>query len=210
MEEQRIEYETQLAKKIEAGLIAQEILDGAPSPVEASENELRAIVGEGIKAKEDLVLSNLGLVTVIAAEAARINRSQFNDLCQEGCLALQQAVMSYDWRKGGFGPYAGMWVRTAVRRVNQRSWVPIDDVVVSDPTSIKAIEHGLTRDGLAQVLENIPSNEGQVLRLRTGWDGQPHSRKDVASQLGISVSRVRRLERMGIESVRRCWLDEAA
>ena len=200
-----LDDEIRLAKRIEAGLLAQEILEGGTGSVMATTEELRALVEEGRQAKEDLIMAHLGLVRVIAAETSRIRRVPFADLFQEGCVALQQAVMSYDWRKGAFGPYAGMWVRSTVRRVNTTNWMPIDQVEVEDPTPSQACDRSVTHDGLAQVLELIPSSQRKVLRLRTGWDGQPHSRRDVAVQLGMTVSKVRHLERVGLESMRRHW-----
>ncbi|MCL2735306.1 MAG: sigma-70 family RNA polymerase sigma factor [Propionibacteriaceae bacterium] len=200
-----MDRDIRLAKQIEAGLLAQEILDGAPTPVAATEEELHALVEQGRRAKDDLILSHLGLVRVIAAEAVRARRGSFPDLVQEGCVALNHAVMSYDWRKGPFGPYAGMWVRAAVRRIGPRGWVSLDKVDVEDKVGSAAYDRSVVREGLAQVLSLIPSAQRDVLRLRNGWDGRPRTRKDVAGELGLTVSKVRHLERVGLEAVRQHW-----
>ena len=200
--------ETRLAKRIEAGLFAQEMLDsGAPAAL-ATDEELRTLVEEGMKARDDLVLAHLGLVKVIAGEMSRRRRSSFADLFQEGCVALQQAVMSYDWHKGPFGPYAGMWIRAAVRRIGPQGWVPIDDVEVEDSAPAIECESSIDNEGLAQVLQLIPKSQRDVLRWRSGLDGEPRTRKDIADQLGLSIAKVRYLERTGLESVRTLW-DEA-
>ena len=200
--------EIRLAKRIEAGLFAQEILEsGVSSPV-ATPEELRTLVEEGRQARDDLVLANLGLVKVIASEMSRRHRAPFADLVQEGCVAIQQAVMSYDWRKGPFGPYAGMWVRAAVRRIGPQGWVPIEEEEVEDHTPLLECESSVNNEGLAQVLQLIPKPQREVLRMRNGWDGEPRSRKDIAAEMGLSISKVRYLERTGLESIRTLW-DEA-
>ena len=211
MNSQQIDHETRLAKQIEAGLLAQDILDGGTRPLPATDEELHFLVEEGRRARDELVLAHLGLVSVIAAESSRFGKMAFPDLFQEGCLALQQAVMSYDWRKGAFGPYAGMWIRAAVRRVTAQPWVPIEQVEVADPGGSQVVEQSVTRAGLARVLELIPSGQRDVIRLRTGWGGQALSRKDTADQLGITIAKVRLLESDGIAQMRRHWaLAEAA
>ena len=200
-----------LAKRIEVGLLAQEMLDQGGTGVAATAEELATLAAEGRAATEALVLAHLGLVRVIAAEVARARRIPFADLFQEGCVALQQAVMSYDWRKGPFGPYAGLWIRAGVRRITRQSWVSLDDVELEDESSRAVLDRSLTRQGLGQVLSLIPPSERAVLRLRAGWSGQPQSRQATASQLGLTVARVRRLERSGLDTVRQCWaLGQAA
>ena len=197
--------EIRLAKRVEAGLLAQEILEGGAAHGTATVEELRILVEEGRQARDDLVLSHLGLVKVIAGEAARRRRTPFADLFQEGCVAIQQAVMSYDWRKGPFGPYAGMWVRAAVRRAGPSGWVPIDGLEVEDPAPGHDPETSAVHEGLAQVLRMIPATQQEILRMRSGWDGQPCTRKEIASRMGLTVSKVRHLERVGLESVRTLW-----
>jgi len=200
--------EIRLAKRIEAGLFAQEMIDsGLATPV-ATPEELCILAEEGRQARDELVLANLGLVKVIAGEMARRRRVPFADLFQEGCVAIQQAVMSYDWHKGPFGPYAGMWVRAAVRKVGPRGWVPIDELEVEDHTPLRQCESSVTNEGLAQVLQLIPTSQRDVLRMRSGLDGEPRTRKDIAAQMGLSISKVRYLERTGLESIRTLW-DEA-
>jgi len=200
--------EIQLAKRIEAGLFAQEMLDsGIPTPL-ATPEELRTLADEGRQARDDLVLAHLGLVKVIAGEMARRRRAPFADLFQEGCVAIQQAVMSYDWHKGPFGPYAGMWIRAAVRKIGPQGWVPIDDMDVEDSAPLSECESSVDNEGLAQVLQLIPKSQRDVLRWRSGLDGEPRTRREIADQLGLSIAKVRYLERTGLESVRALW-DEA-
>ncbi len=212
MTTERIDQETRLAKRIEAGLLAQELLDRGSWEVEATPEELQSLAEEGRRAKEELVLAHLGLVSVIAAEAARRARcAGYADLFQEGCVALHQAVLSYDWRKGPFGPYAGMWIRSGIKRVRPRRWAVLDETDLEDGAPVRALDRSVTQAGLAQVLQVIPAPQSRVLRLRSGWEGEPRTRQAVADELGLTVAKVRHLERMGLESVRREWeLAEAA
>jgi len=196
--------EIRLAKRIEAGLFAQEVLESGDHP-QASDEELRTLAEEGRLARDELVLTHLGLVRVIASETARRRRAPYADLFQEGCVAIQQAVMSYDWRKGPFGPYAGMWVRAAVRRIGPQGWVLTDQLDQEDPAPIQECEASVTSEGLAQVLQLIPRPQREVLRMRNGLDGAPRTRKDIADELGLSVAKVRYLERTGLESMRTMW-----
>lgn len=198
------EHEIKLAKRIEAGLLAQEMLE-AGEPGQASDEELTVLAEEGRQAKEELILSHLGLVKIIALESAKYGKVPLADLFQEGCVGLQQAVMRYDWRKGPFGPYAGMWIRAAVRRTTSHGWVPIDEVEVEDHSVTHHHENTATHNGLAQVLQLVPAREREVLLLRSGWDGQPQSRKAIASNLGLTVAKVRNLEKAGIETMREQW-----
>jgi len=200
--------EIRLAKRIEAGLFAQEMIDSGLAAPLATAEELHTLAEEGRQARDELVLANLGLVKVIAGEMARRRRASFADLFQEGCVAIQQAVMSYDWHKGPFGPYAGMWVRAAVRKIGPQGWVPIDELEVEDCTPLRECESSVTNEGLAQVLQLIPASQRDVLRMRSGLDGEPRTRKDIADQMGLSISKVRYLERTGLESVKTLW-DEA-
>ncbi|MDR2973338.1 MAG: sigma-70 family RNA polymerase sigma factor [Propionibacteriaceae bacterium] len=197
--------EIRLAKQVEAGLLAQDLLDnGAWSDV-ASAEELHTLVELGYRAKDELFMDHLGLVAIIAAEAARTKRVSYSDLYQEGCVAMQQALRSYDWQKGPFGAYAGMWIRATVRRATDRASASLDEVDPQDVAMATQYDRSLTTAGLAQVLATIPDTERQVVQLRVGWSGVPKSLQAVAQELGITVSRVRRLERDGLRAIRREW-----
>lgn len=211
MHSERMDHDIQLAKKIEAGLIAQEILDqGLDSPI-ATSVELQILATEGRQAKDDLILAHLGLVRVIAAEAAKKKSVPLADLFQEGCVAMQHAVMNFDYRKGPFGPYAGMWIRSAVRRISARPWVPLDNVELVDSKSAVVYDDSDNHEGLARVLQLIPPRQGEILRKRHGWDGSARTRKEIAAELGLTISKVRHLERKGLASMKELWeLSQAA
>lgn len=205
------EREINLAKQIEAGLLAQEALEDGVWSVPATAEELRALVDLGRRAKDRMILDHLGLIAVIAAEASHARHASYSDLYQEGCVAIQQALRSYDWRKGPFGAYAGMWIRTGVRRATTEVCASLDQVESEDVAQLAQYDRSLASAGLAQVFEAIPDEERQVVQMRIGWSGAPKSLHTVAKELGVTVSRVRRLERDGLESIKHEWeLAEAA
>lgn len=79
---------------------------------DATEDELRTLEALGVRAQQELVTANLGLVGVTVARHAG---ASLPDLFQEGCLGLITAVERFDHRRGvRFSTYATYWIRTCV------------------------------------------------------------------------------------------------
>jgi RNA polymerase primary sigma factor len=111
--------EIQLAKRIEAGVIAEALRNGNPEVQwprqRPSLDELDVLVDEGRAAKERFLSSNLRLVYSIARRYSR--RMDIMDAIQEGNLGLIRAVEKFDYRKGyKFSTYATWWIRQAITR----------------------------------------------------------------------------------------------
>lgn len=67
--------------------------------------------------EQKLVEANLRLVAKIAYELDRSRGRQLEDLVQEGCLGLIEAVHRFDSAKGAqFSTYAGFWIRAFIMR----------------------------------------------------------------------------------------------
>ncbi len=109
------EEEVTLAKRMEAGQIAQENLseDGLNPEKRA---ELNKIVQDGLAAREHLIRANSRLVISVAKKY--IGRSvPFLDLIQEGNIGLIRAANKFNYRLGHkFSTYATWWIRQAVTR----------------------------------------------------------------------------------------------
>jgi len=109
------EQEVQLAKRIEAGLFAEETLNERPV-AEADWEDFDWIAEDGRRAKNHLLEANLRLVVSLAKRYTG-RGMLFLDLIQEGNLGLIRAVEKFDYTKGyKFSTYATWWIKQAITR----------------------------------------------------------------------------------------------
>jgi RNA polymerase primary sigma factor len=111
------EQEVELAKRIEAGLFAEEKLAHDTNTLPPKlRNELHWIAQDGRRAKNHLLEANLRLVVSLAKRYTG-RGMLFLDLIQEGNLGLIRAVEKFDYTKGyKFSTYATWWIRQAITR----------------------------------------------------------------------------------------------
>ena len=111
------EQEVELAKRIEAGLFAEEKLaEGRTSLSTDARIDLEWIAEDGTRAKNHLLEANLRLVVSLAKRYTG-RGMLFLDLIQEGNLGLIRAVEKFDYTKGyKFSTYATWWIRQAITR----------------------------------------------------------------------------------------------
>ncbi|GAA3231164.1 sigma-70 family RNA polymerase sigma factor [Pseudonocardia petroleophila] len=112
--------EVDLARRIEAGVFAQHVLDSAAAEGTELEKQyaadLRWIVRDGRRARNHLLEANLRLVVSLAKRYTGRGMPLL-DLIQEGNLGLIRAVEKFDYAKGfKFSTYATWWIRQAITR----------------------------------------------------------------------------------------------
>ncbi len=111
------EQEVELAKRIEAGLFAEEKLNEPKRKLDKKmQRDLEWIAEDGRRAKNHLLEANLRLVVSLAKRYTG-RGMLFLDLIQEGNLGLIRAVEKFDYTKGyKFSTYATWWIRQAITR----------------------------------------------------------------------------------------------
>ncbi len=108
--------EVELAKRIEAGLYAEHLLEQETKATLTRRRELGAVVADGARAKDHLLKANLRLVVSLAKRYTG-RGMPFLDLIQEGNMGLIRAVEKFDYTKGfKFSTYATWWIRQAISR----------------------------------------------------------------------------------------------
>ena len=166
--------EVDLAKRIEAGLIAEEKLETFAGPHE-QKRELEWTRRDGQRAKRHLVEANLRLVVSIAKRYVGRGMA-FLDLIQEGNLGLIRAVEKFDYAKGfKFSTYATWWIRQAITRAiaDQARTIRIPVHMVETINKLMRIQRQLlqdlgrepTADEIAEQMEMSPKKVREIQKI---------------------------------------------
>jgi RNA polymerase primary sigma factor len=177
------EQEVTLARRIEAGLYAEDLLSRDPMPTAYADaaDELAIIVAEGRAAKNHLLEANLRLVVSLAKRYTGRGMA-FLDLIQEGNLGLIRAVEKFDYTKGyKFSTYATWWIRQAITRAMadqaRTIRIPVHMVeVINRMVRVRRdLATALNREPTAaEIAEALETDVVTVLEL-VGYDREPVS-----------------------------------
>jgi RNA polymerase primary sigma factor len=168
------EKEVELAKRIEAGLFAEDKLDSDERLTPELRRELEIITEDGRLAKNELLEANLRLVVSLSKRYTG-RGLLFLDLIQEGNIGLMRAVEKFDYTKGfKFSTYATWWIRQAITRAMAdqsrtiRIPVHIVEVINKLARAQRQLLQDLGREGtpeeLAELLDMTPEKVVDVQR----------------------------------------------
>ena len=186
------EEEIELAKKMEAGAVAEEKIsllktrmqesedDAEKEEIKAEIKELQKEVDWGDDAKKRLAEANLRLVVSIAKRY--VGRGMlFLDLIQEGNLGLIKAVEKFDYRKGyKFSTYATWWIRQAITRA-----------IADQARTIRIPVH------MVETINKLIRVSRQLLQEL----GREPSLEEIAAEMNMPVDRVREILKISQEPV---------
>jgi RNA polymerase primary sigma factor len=167
--------EVELARRVEAGLFAEEKLAAFPDLDSQLAVDLDRLVVRGRMAKRRLIEANLRLVVSVAKRYVGRGLTML-DLVQEGNLGLIRAVEKFDYARGyKFSTYATWWIRQAMSRAlaDQARTIRVPVHVVELINRVVRVQRRLlqergyepTTEEVAAHLELPEERVSEVLRL---------------------------------------------
>jgi RNA polymerase primary sigma factor len=173
--------EVEIAKRIEAGLFAQEQLAAEGAKLSDEDREdLEWIAEDGRRAKNHLLEANLRLVVSLAKRYTG-RGMLFLDLIQEGNLGLIRAVEKFDYTKGfKFSTYATWWIKQAITRA-----------MADQARTIRIPVH------MVEVINKLSRLQRQMLQ-DLGRDPTP---EELARELDMTPEKVVEVQKYGREPI---------
>ena len=159
----RAEEEVDLAKRVESGRVAREVIESDLELSREQRARLRVIEREGNRAKAHLIESNLRLVVSIAKRYLGGSMT-LPDLIQEGNLGLMRAVDKFDHRRGyKFSTYATWWIRQMISRsiADQGRTIRLPVHLVEQMHKVRRVERQLVQKlGREPTIEEVAAAAG--------------------------------------------------
>ncbi|MGC4996387.1 RNA polymerase sigma factor [Streptomyces sp. DT195] len=172
--------EVELARRVEAGLFAEEKLGSTPELDSGLALDLDRIVVMGRMAKRRLIEANLRLVVSVAKRYVGRGLTML-DLVQEGNLGLIRAVEKFDYARGyKFSTYATWWIRQAMSRA-----------LADQARTIRVPVH------VVELINRVVRVQRRMLQER-GYEPTP---EEVGAHLELPPERVREVLRLALEPV---------
>ncbi|MDN5634132.1 MAG: RNA polymerase sigma factor [Brevibacterium sp.] len=172
--------EVDLAKRIEAGMYAEHLLDAGDIPEPRESMDYKWIVHDGRIAKNHLLEANLRLVVSLAKRYTG-RGMLFLDLIQEGNLGLIRAVEKFDYTKGfKFSTYATWWIRQAITRA-----------MADQARTIRIPVH------MVEVINKLARVQRQMLQDL----GREPAPEELAKELDMTPERVVEVQKYGREPI---------
>ena len=175
------EQEVDLARRIEAGLYAEELLKTTSNDLSSRQRrELHILAQDGQQAKNHLLEANLRLVVSLAKRYTG-RGMQFLDLIQEGNLGLIRAVEKFDYTKGyKFSTYATWWIRQAITRA-----------MADQARTIRIPVH------MVEVINKLARVQRQMLQDL----GREPTPEELAKELDMTAEKVVEVQKYGREPI---------
>ncbi len=172
--------EVELARRVEAGLFAEEKLARTPDLESRLAQDLDRLVVMGRMAKRRLIEANLRLVVSVAKRYVGRGLTML-DLVQEGNLGLIRAVEKFDYARGyKFSTYATWWIRQAMSRA-----------LADQARTIRVPVH------VVELINRVVRVQRRMLQER-GYEPTP---EEVAAHLDLPPERVSEVLRLAQEPV---------
>ncbi|MFJ3226572.1 RNA polymerase sigma factor [Streptomyces sp. NPDC086783] len=172
--------EVELARRVEAGLFAEEKLRLAHDLDSQLALDLDRLVVMGRMAKRRLIEANLRLVVSVAKRYVGRGLTML-DLVQEGNLGLIRAVEKFDYARGyKFSTYATWWIRQAMSRA-----------LADQARTIRVPVH------VVELINRVVRVQRRMLQER-GYEPTP---EEVAAHLDLPGERVSEVLRLAQEPV---------
>ncbi|MFF7789089.1 sigma-70 family RNA polymerase sigma factor [Streptomyces sp. NPDC007991] len=172
--------EVELARRVEAGLFAEEKLRLASDLDSQLALDLDRLVVMGRMAKRRLIEANLRLVVSVAKRYVGRGLTML-DLVQEGNLGLIRAVEKFDYARGyKFSTYATWWIRQAMSRA-----------LADQARTIRVPVH------VVELINRVVRVQRRMLQER-GYEPTP---EEVAAHLDLPPERVSEVLRLAQEPV---------